>query len=65
MITYEKLWETLKHKGISQYDLINTYHVSRGQLDRLRKNRHVSTHTLNMFCEILDCKIEEIVSYKK
>ena len=38
MIVYTKLWETLKERNISQYKLINTYGISTGQLDRLRKN---------------------------
>ena len=65
MIVYDKLWETMKEKNISQYKLINEYHVSAGQLSRLRSNSHVSTHTLDLLCEILDCKIEDIITYKK
>ena len=63
MITFEKLWKTLKDKGISQYKLINTYGISTGQLDRLRKNQNVSTYTLNTLCKILDCKLEDIAQY--
>ena len=65
LIVYDKLWETMKEKNISQYKLINEYHVSAGQLSRLRSNSHVSTHTLDLLCEILDCKIEDIITYKK
>ena len=38
MIVYDKLWVTMKEKGVSQYKLIKEYHISTGQLDRLRKN---------------------------
>lgn len=65
MIVYDKLWETLKRKNISQYKLIKNYKISTGQLDRLRKNCNVSTYTLNQLCEILNCKLEEIAEYKK
>ena len=65
MIIYDKLWETMKKKGVSQYKLIKDYHVSNGQLDRLRKNADVSTFTLNRLCEILDCGLDEIAEYKK
>lgn len=47
MISYEPLWNTLKQKGVSQYELINKYNFSAGQLSRLRSNTNVSTHTLN------------------
>ena len=65
MIVYDKLWETMKKKNISQYKLIKEYHISNGQLDRLRKNADISTFTLNRLCEILDCKIEDIAQYRK
>lgn len=65
MILYDKLWETMKQRGISQYKLIHYYGVSSGQLDRLRKNEPVSTFTLNKLCDILDCDISDIIEYKK
>lgn len=37
MIVYDVLWETLKEKSISQYDLVKKYHINSGQMDRLRK----------------------------
>lgn len=63
MIVYDRLWETMKERGISQYKLIHEYHVSNGQLDRLRKNENVSTFTLNQLCRILKCSLEEIAEY--
>lgn len=63
MIVYDKLWRMMKECGISQYKLIKDYHISSGQLDRLRKNSNVSTYTLNQLCEILSCKLEDIAEY--
>ena len=65
MIVYDKLWETLKEKKITQYALINKYNISPGQLTRLKRNESVSTHTLDVFCEILDCKLEDVAQYIK
>lgn len=65
MITYDRLWETMKHKGISQYALIKKYHISPGQLTRLKRNESVSTHTIDVFCKILDCDICDIMEYKR
>ena len=63
MISYAPLWNTLKEKKITQYQLINKYKVSAGQLSRLRANKNVSTQTIDFLCEILECKVEEIMVY--
>ncbi|MGN1025848.1 MAG: helix-turn-helix domain-containing protein [Faecousia sp.] len=36
----------MKEKGISQYSLIKDYHISPGQITRLKRNESVSTHTI-------------------
>lgn len=63
MIVFDKLWDTLKQKEISQYKLIKEYQISSGQLDRLRKNGNVNTYTLNQLCRILNCQLEDIAEY--
>lgn len=55
----------MKEKDISQYKLIKQYGFSTGQLSRLRANQHVSTHTLDRLCSILDCEISDIIQYEK
>ena len=65
MIVFDKLWQTMKEKGISQYKLMKEYRISSGQLDRLRKNDNVSTYTLNQLCRILECRLEDIAEYKE
>ena len=65
MISYNNLWETLKEKGVTQYALIKKYHISPAQITRLKKNESVSTHTIDMFCRILDCRVEDIMEYIK
>ena len=63
MISYDKLWATMKEKNISQYKLIKEYHFSTGQLDRLRKNENVNTYTLDQLCKILKCSLSDIAEY--
>ena len=65
MIVYDRLWKTLKEKNISQYALINKYQISPGQITRLKRNESVSTHTLDMFCRLLDCDLNDIAEYIK
>lgn len=64
MIVYDRLWETMKAKGITQYRLIKYYKFSAGQLNRLKQNTYVSTHTLDVLCTILNCKIEDIMEFR-
>lgn len=63
MIVFDKLWTTMKDRGVSQYKLMKEYHISSGQLDRLRKNSNVSTYTLSQLCSILNCRLEDIAEY--
>ena len=65
LIKYDKLWRTMKDKGITQYALIHQYKISTGQLDRLRKNAPLSTNTLNTLCLILNCDLSDIASFEK
>ena len=43
MVTFDRLWETMERKGITQYRLIKYYGFSAGQLNRLKNNSYVST----------------------
>lgn len=65
MIVYDRLWATMKERGVSQYKLIKDYKISSGQLDRLRKNENVSTYTLGQLCSILHCRLEDIAEYRE
>ena len=63
MISYEGLWKVMKEKGVSQYALIKKHHISPAQITRLKRNESVSTHTIEMFCKILDCEVEDTMRY--
>ncbi len=63
MISYEKLWKTMKEKGVTQYTLIKTYRISPAQITRLKRNESVSTHTIEVFCKILKCRVEDVMEY--
>ena len=65
MISSDGLWEVMKKKGVTQYSLIKEHHVSPAQITRLKRNESVSTHTIEMFCKILDCEVWEIMRYIK
>lgn len=53
----------MKIRGISQYALIKQYHISPGQITRLKRDESVSTHTIGVFCKILKCQPGDIMEY--
>lgn len=63
MISYEPFYKTLKEQKLSTYKLINQYGVSRSLLDRLKHNKPISTVTLNDLCNILNCRVEDILFF--
>ena len=65
MISYEKLWMTMKEQGITQYALIKRFGISPAQITHLKRNESVSTHTIETFCRILDCRVEDVMEYIK
>ncbi len=65
MITYRPLWETLRKKQITQYELITKYQMSRGMLDNLKHDRSITINTLNDLCDMLECDITDIIEYTR
>ncbi len=63
MIKYDKLFQTMKEKGITQYDLYTKYNVPKSLLDRLRNNKNIETVTINRLCNILQCNVEDIMEH--
>ena len=63
MISFDNLWKTMKKRGITQYALIKTYNISPAQITRLKRNESVSTHTIEVFCMILECNVEDVMTY--
>ncbi len=65
MIVYDNLWATMRNKGITQYALIKKYGISPAQITRLKRGESVSTHTIDIFCTILNCQVQDIMQYRE
>ena len=63
MINYNPFWATLKESSETTYSLINIHHISSATLDKLRKNKPITTTTLNDLCRILNCNVQDILTY--
>lgn len=62
MIVYDKLWERLKTSNVSQYRLLKSG-ISHSTLARLKKNQSVSVDTIDKLCDILQCRVEDIIEH--
>ena len=65
MIKFDKLWVTMKEKGISTYWLREKCGIDRKTIRRLKENDNIETKTLNKLCAALDCGLEDIAEYVK
>jgi len=63
LISYQPFWDTLKESNESTYTLIKNHRISSATIDKLRKNKPVTTTTINDLCRILDCRVEKILLY--
>lgn len=64
MIVFDKLWKTMKEKGVSTYKLRETCGIDSKTVRRLKANENIETKTLDKLCAALNCKIEDIMEYK-
>ncbi len=62
MIDFSPLWETMKQRGISQYNLVNNG-IDKRTLDQLRKNRNITALTIEKLCRILSCTPNDILTF--
>lgn len=65
MISYEPFWETLKDKNVSTYALRTKHNISSETIHRMKKNKAITTTKIDDLCNILNCKVEEVIKHVK
>lgn len=64
MIKYDKLFELLKHEGITQLKICNELHIiGSSSYTKLKRNQSVTTETLNTLCNFLHVDLFDILEY--
>lgn len=63
MIIFDKLWITMKQKGVSSYRLRESCGIDSKTIRRLKANENIETKTLNKLCIALNCKLEDIAEF--
>ncbi len=62
LIDYSPLWQTMKTKGISQYQLLNRG-IEKSLLERLRRNQNITVLSIERLCNILECTPNDILTF--
>lgn len=63
MIIFDKLWDVMKAKNVSTYQLREKCGIDSKTVRRLRANDNMEIKTLNKLCSALDCRLEDIAEY--
>lgn len=62
MIDFTPLWNTMKERQISQYQLLKSG-IDNRTLDGLKKNKNITLATVEKLCLILNCEPNDIVRF--
>lgn len=65
LISYKPLFETMKRKNITEYNLIFKQGLSANTIHRIKKGLPITTETLDTLCFILDCEVQDILEHDK
>ena len=61
--SYTSLWKLLIDRNMKRTDLISLAGINSRTLAKMGRNETVSMDALGRVCQLLDCKIEDIVEY--
>lgn len=64
MIDYSPLWQTMKERQVSQYQLLKAG-IDNKTLDSLKKNKNITMLTLEKICTIIGCTPNDVVAFQE
>lgn len=65
MISYRPFYETLYKKNITEYALIFKHGIPANTIHRMKHGEAITTKTLDVLCNILDCTVSDIIEFVK
>lgn len=63
MILTTPFWDMCKREGITVYKLEYEYDLNPAEISRLKHNHNFSLKTLDRYCELFQCGIEDVIVY--
>lgn len=64
-INYDKLWKLMIDKKINKTQLCEMAGITTNSMVKLGKNESVKVEVLAKICDVLECKIEDIMEIVK
>lgn len=65
MISYEPFFRTLLEKNVTEYHLIYKEGISANTIHRMKKGLPITTKTIDVLCDVLECDVSSIINYYK
>lgn len=65
MIIYKNILQKLKDAGYNTNTIRKEKLLSEATLQNIRENRTITTSTINIICNLTNCKIEDIMEHIK
>ena len=65
MISYRPFYETLYKKNSTEYALIFKHGIPANTIHRMKHGEAITTKTLDVLCNILDCPVSDIIEFVK
>ncbi|MBS7008779.1 helix-turn-helix domain-containing protein [Anaerostipes sp.] len=64
-VKYDKLFHLLIDMKISNAQLASKAEVSANIITRLKRDQYVSMESIEKICNVLDCKVDDILEFTK
>ena len=63
LFDYTPLWETMKRRQVSQYQLLKGG-IDNKTLDSLKKGKNITMVTMERLCRIVGCTPNDVIKFK-
>ena len=60
-VSYKRLWKLLIDKDMKKKDLEEKANISHYTINKMNKGDNITTDVLLRICEVMDCRIEDIL----
>ena len=62
MIDYSPLWETMRERNVTQYQLLQSG-IDNKTLDSIKKGKNITLLTLEKLCSIIGCTPNDVIRF--